>query len=88
MAEYIDREAALETLVRYRNAPHLQATNSISQGMRIAVNSCIELLENTGTVGERILRCRRGSREPAVRRRVSGEGGRMLWKFGKIYYEK
>ena len=46
MAEYIERDAAKDVLRRYLNAPHMQGEYSIAQGMRIAVRSCIELLEN------------------------------------------
>ena len=46
MAEYIDREALKKTLVRYLNAPHCRVGHSIGQGMRIAISSCIELLDD------------------------------------------
>lgn len=44
MADYIEREAAISLLKRYLNAPHVQGGFTIGQGMRIAINSCIELM--------------------------------------------
>lgn len=46
MAEYIKREALNKVLVRYLNAPHAQGGHSFGQGMRLAINSCIELANN------------------------------------------
>lgn len=46
MAEYIERESLKKVLIRYLNAPHVQMGHSVGQGMRIAIKSCIELLDN------------------------------------------
>ena len=46
MAEYIEREALMQVLTRYLNSPHVQMGHSVGQGMRIAIKSCIELLDN------------------------------------------
>lgn len=46
MVEYIERQALKKVLTRYLNAPHVQTVHSVGQGMRIAIKSCIELLDN------------------------------------------
>lgn len=46
MTEYIEREALKKVLTRYLSAPHVQIGHSVGQGMRIAIKSCIELLDN------------------------------------------
>ena len=46
MKEYIEREALKEVFERYLNSPHVQIAHSVGQGMRIAIESCILLLDN------------------------------------------
>lgn len=45
MAEYIERECLKDTLSRYLNAPHVRGGHSIGQGMRVAIKTCIEFLD-------------------------------------------
>lgn len=44
--EYIEREALKEIFERYLNAPHVQIRSTAAEGMRLAIKSCIELLDN------------------------------------------
>lgn len=46
MAEYIEREELRKVFIRYLSAAHVQIGNSVGAGMRIAISSCIELLDN------------------------------------------
>jgi len=46
----IDADALAEVYLRYYRAPHVNNSSNIAQGMRIAINSCIELLDNERTV--------------------------------------
>lgn len=46
MAEYIEREAVRDVLVRYLNTPHVQQGYHYSQGMRLGIGTCIELIGN------------------------------------------
>ena len=56
MPRLIDADALRDTIDRYLHAPHVQVGNSIGQGMRIAIKSCIELLDNERTIDPESLR--------------------------------
>lgn len=45
MAEYIEREHLKDKFNRYLNAPHVRGGYSIGQGMRVAIKSCIAMLD-------------------------------------------
>ena len=49
MTEYIEREHLKDKLSRYLNAPHVRGGYSIGQGMRIAIKSCIAMLDEEPT---------------------------------------
>ena len=59
MAEYIDRDKYKNVLMRYLEAPHVRMRTSISEGMRMAIKTCYELLDNerAADVAE-IVRCK------------------------------
>lgn len=46
----IDANALKDVLVRYLNAPHVNLCNLISQGMGVAIKTCIELLDSKKAV--------------------------------------
>lgn len=49
MTEYIEREHLKDQLSRYLNAPHVRGGYSIGQGMRVAIKSCIAILDEEPT---------------------------------------
>lgn len=46
----IDADALKSVYERYLNAPHVRLDNAVGHGMRIAIETCMELLENESTV--------------------------------------
>ena len=46
----IDADALRDVYLRYSEAPHLGLKGDMTQGMRMAVSTCIELLDNERTV--------------------------------------
>lgn len=56
MAEYIEREHLKDKLSRYLNAPHVRGGYSIGQGMRVAIKSCIAMLDEEPTAEVELVR--------------------------------
>lgn len=46
MKEYIERSRLEQILRRYLNAPHVKLSNPISEGLKMGINGCIEMLKN------------------------------------------
>lgn len=45
MAEYIEREHLRDNFIKYLNSPHVRGGYSIGQGMRVAIKSCIAMVD-------------------------------------------
>ena len=59
MPRYIDADALKKVFERYLNAPHVQIGYNIGEGMRMAIKTCIELLDNERTIDAvPVVRCR------------------------------
>lgn len=65
----IDANALKDVFMRYYNSPHVNTASSIAQGMRIAIKTCMELIDNETTVDAvKVVRCK-----DCIRRYDTGE---------------
>lgn len=59
MAKYISVEYAMGLLERYINAPHIQVESNYTNGMKLGIKTCVELLSEAvpESASAKIVRC-------------------------------